>query len=153
MGEPQTRSLKLKRLGSDRSAAASDAGAGARPGRPRRRLLDGLVDQAVDIAEAVQQSRNHHLAGQRLLRQLPEGKDKEQWRGRAIDSALRFADRFPDQPQTVAVLAKASQDLLALQQPDRAVATARRVLERVQRISKRYGTDMSIEDNVGLVRG
>ena len=29
----------------------------------------------------------------------------------------------------------------------------KRVLERVQRISKRYGTKMTIKDNVGLIKG
>jgi outer membrane protein assembly factor BamD (BamD/ComL family) len=70
------------------------------------------------------------LAYDRYLERLPEGAGKTQWRGRAIDSALRFAGRFPDHPEAAAVTTKAAQDLLALGQPDRAAAAAQRVLDR-----------------------
>jgi tetratricopeptide (TPR) repeat protein len=49
---------------------------------------------------------------------------------RAIDSALKFADRFPQHPESAGVLTRAAQDLYAAGDPTRAVQSAQALLAR-----------------------
>jgi tetratricopeptide (TPR) repeat protein len=49
---------------------------------------------------------------------------------RAIDSALKFAERFPQHPESAGVLTRAAQDLYAAGDPTRAVQSAQALLAR-----------------------
>ncbi|MFQ5936908.1 MAG: tol-pal system YbgF family protein, partial [Acidiferrobacterales bacterium] len=56
------------------------------------------------------------------------GKKRIEYQRRTISSALRFADAFPRDKRTAAVLTKAAEDLFALNQPEQAAGAARRVV-------------------------
>ena len=71
------------------------------------------------------------LAYDRYLAQLPQDADRRLWRTRAVDSALRFAERFPTHPQAVPVLTKAAEELFAMGEAPRAVDIATRVIKYI----------------------
>lgn len=70
------------------------------------------------------------LSYPRLLSGLPDGEEKTVWQEQSVVSALRFADRFPDHPETAAVLARTAEQLYTGHQPEDAVAVATRLLQR-----------------------
>ncbi len=67
------------------------------------------------------------LAHQRREQEL-RGAGRVAYQRRAIDSALRFADAFPQDHRAAAVLTKVAEELFALNEPARAAATAQRVI-------------------------
>lgn len=60
--------------------------------------------------------------------QNAEQKAAVDWRLKGIDSALRFADRFPAHAEVLSVLARTTEDLYQLQAYDRAMKVAGRIL-------------------------
>ena len=56
--------------------------------------------------------------------------DPRIWQERAIVSALRFADTFPEHKQVPAVLARTAEELFALKDYPRAISTAQKLLAR-----------------------
>lgn len=52
------------------------------------------------------------------------------WHGRYLDSGLRFADTYPEHPESAAVLATVGEDLFRQGQFDLAIAVSRKVVER-----------------------
>jgi len=71
------------------------------------------------------------LAYKRYIKQLTEDADRRVWRTRAVDSALRFAERFPAHPQAVPVLTQAAEELFAMGEAPRAMDIATRVIKYV----------------------
>ena len=67
------------------------------------------------------------LLAYRKREQELRGDEKAEYQWRTIISALRFADAFPQDTRTAAVLTKAAEDLFARRDLGRATATARRV--------------------------
>ena len=59
------------------------------------------------------------------------GKERNLWRRRGTESALRFADTNPNDRRTPAVLTEAAERLYADHSPDRAALTARRALAKL----------------------
>jgi len=57
------------------------------------------------------------------------GPDQQEARRDAVASTLRFVDRFPEHEQAATVLGAAADDLYEMQEFERAIATARRLIE------------------------
>jgi tetratricopeptide (TPR) repeat protein len=57
------------------------------------------------------------------------GTAKQHWHGQATENALRFAQHFPAHPQSLAVLTRTSEDLLAEGQHERAANVAQTVID------------------------
>lgn len=70
------------------------------------------------------------LSYPRLIATLGDAEEKAVWQEQAVVSALRFADSFPEHPQTAAVLARTAEQLYAQHQQEDAVAVATRLLQR-----------------------
>lgn len=68
------------------------------------------------------------LLAHRRREQELQAEQRATYQRRTIESALRFADAFPKDRRTAAVLTKAAEDLFALNEPARATATAQRVI-------------------------
>ncbi len=66
-----------------------------------------------------------HREGQKRV----AGAEQELARGEAVTSTLRFVDAFPDHEHAAAVLGAAVEDLYAMQDLERAIATGRRLIE------------------------
>jgi len=69
------------------------------------------------------------LAYQRYVDQLKNDNEKNTWRLRSIESAVRFTTQFPRYPQVPAVLTQLAEELFATKQYSRAINTALRVLQ------------------------
>lgn len=59
-----------------------------------------------------------------------EGSGQTAWHQRYLDSALRFADAWPEHPQSAPVLTTVAEDLFQQQQFDLAIAVSRKVADR-----------------------
>ena len=70
------------------------------------------------------------LAYQKRVGQLPPESTREATRT-AIDASVRMVDTYPDHPQAMAVLTRASEDLFAIEEFDEAITVARRVAQAV----------------------
>jgi len=57
------------------------------------------------------------------------GSEKQHWHRQATENALRFAQQFPAHPQSLAVLTRTSEDLLAEGQHERAATVAQTVID------------------------
>lgn len=68
------------------------------------------------------------LAYDRHIGQLTAAEEKKAWRLRWVDSAQRFDERFPTNPQATAALTRSAEELFALGDASRALAVATRVL-------------------------
>jgi len=68
------------------------------------------------------------LAYARVEQQL-DGAAREAWHRQSIENALRFATSFPQHAEAVAVLNRAGEDLLALNELERAAQVAQRVID------------------------
>ena len=55
--------------------------------------------------------------------------DKQAWHNQATDNALRFAQSFPEHPESLAVLTRTSEDLLAAGANERAASVAQSVID------------------------
>ncbi|MDH3899723.1 MAG: tetratricopeptide repeat protein [Gammaproteobacteria bacterium] len=66
------------------------------------------------------------LAFERREQQL-SGKDRATWHRQSIENALRFAGSFPQHPQALAVLTRTSEQLLVLEDHERALLVAQQV--------------------------
>jgi TolA-binding protein len=58
-----------------------------------------------------------------------EGDARTAWQGQAMENALRFATHFPEHPETLAVLTRTAESLLAAGDTERAGLIARRVID------------------------
>jgi len=63
------------------------------------------------------------------------GTTRQEWHSQATENALRFAQDFPEHPQSLAVLTRTSEDLLAEGQHERAATVARTVIDNGQATS------------------
>ena len=70
------------------------------------------------------------LAYQKHVQELPAEQRRDAIRV-AIDASVRMADTYPDHPQTMAVLTRASEDLYLIEAYDEAIQIARRVAQAV----------------------
>lgn len=61
---------------------------------------------------------------------LLEGDAKADWHRRSIDASVKFAQTFPDHPDSAGVLTRAAQDIFTLGDLPRAIATAQALLAR-----------------------
>ena len=67
-----------------------------------------------------------------------EGAARAQWHRQGIESALMFATRFPEHPESAQVLTKADEELFALNEFDRVIEVSRQVLERTPPVDRKY---------------
>jgi tetratricopeptide (TPR) repeat protein len=58
------------------------------------------------------------------------------WHARAIDSGLKFAERFPDHPEAAGVQTRAAQDLFAAKDLERAVQVSQQLLARTPAVDQ-----------------
>jgi TolA-binding protein len=70
------------------------------------------------------------LAYSKYEQTLSEG-DKQRWHNQATDNALRFAQSFPEHPESLAVLTRTSEDLLAAGANERAASVAQSVIDNI----------------------
>ncbi len=79
------------------------------------------------------------MLGYRKLAQRAAPGERAAWQARAMDVALRFAGRFPEDKRVPAVLARTAQDLLDAGDHERALATAQQLLRHpAARRSRKY---------------
>lgn len=110
-------------------------------------MLAELLSEAGDHAEAIEryeQSAYDYpphphaaeagyaalLSYERRIAALSEGEEKAVWQEHAVVSALRFAARFPEHPETPAVLTRTAERLFAQGQHEDATLVAARLLQR-----------------------
>ena len=62
---------------------------------------------------------------------------KVSWHRRYLDSGLRFADAYPEHPESAAVLTTVGEDLFGQNQFDLAIAVSRKVVERVPPVDEK----------------
>ena len=68
------------------------------------------------------------LAYERMEQQL-DGSEKQSWHQLAVENSLRFSTGFPQHPQATAVLTRASENLLAMNDFERSVQVSQRVID------------------------
>lgn len=66
-----------------------------------------------------------------------DGTGKVSWHRRYLDSGLRFADAYPEHPESAAVLTTVGEDLFGQNQFDLAIAVSRKVVERVPPVDEK----------------
>jgi tetratricopeptide (TPR) repeat protein len=71
------------------------------------------------------------LAYDRYIGQLTAAEEKNAWRLRWVDSAQRFDERFPTNPQATAAQTRSAEELFAMGDTSRALAVATRVLQHM----------------------
>lgn len=71
------------------------------------------------------------LAYDRHIGQLAATEEKSAWRLRWVDSAQRFDEHFPTNPQATAALTRSAEELFTLGDASRALAVATRVLQHM----------------------
>lgn len=71
------------------------------------------------------------LSYDRYIGQLGSAEEKNAWRMRWVDSAQRFDERFPTNPQATPALTRTAEELFAMGDESRALAVATRVLQHM----------------------
>lgn len=66
------------------------------------------------------------------------GESRDLWHRQGIESALMFANSFPEHPESGRVLTKAAEDLFALEEFDRVIEVSTQILERKPPVETQY---------------
>ncbi|MGH8175155.1 MAG: tetratricopeptide repeat protein [Steroidobacter sp.] len=66
------------------------------------------------------------------------GESRKLWHRQGVESALMFANSFPEHEESPRVLTKADQDLFALNEFDRVIELSTQILERIPPVERQY---------------
>lgn len=78
------------------------------------------------------------LLSYRAHEETLQGSARHEWHARYLDSGLRFADAYPDHPESGAVLTTVAEDLFSQKQFDLAIAVAQNAVNKAPPVSESH---------------